>query len=225
MEPGREFATIEELRALWSSVTPRDGGARDPDPPADAGGFFDEDGRTMPVARNSAGERYRDLRSVAETCSEVPFDDWALAGPRTVRWRVLQVVRTGNGTVARHQTWKHENNLKDDDHLCQLHEVLSEIVELLPCVGQVDLGNLCGLEAVARHLQFVEYEAKKKADSKRSGSNGEFFLGRSKRTGGALISPDLLKWVSGKAAQESAVPKEQRKAAEERALARKKDKN
>ena len=81
------------------------------------------------------------------------------------------------------------------------------------------------MEAAARHLQFVEYEVKKKADAKRSDSNAEFFLGRSKRTGGALISPDLLKWVSDKAAQESAVFKEQRKAAEERSLARKKDKN
>ena len=225
VEPGREAATIEELRSLWSSVTPRDGGAREPDPPADAGGLFEEDARTLPVARNSAGERYRDLRSVSETCSEVPFDDWALAGPRTMRWWLQQVARTGNGVVARHQTWKHENNLKDDDHLCQLHEVLSEVVELLACVDQVDPGNLCGMEAAARHLQFVEYEVKKKADSKRSDSKAEFFLGRSKRTGGALISPELLKWVSDKAAQESAVLKEQRKAAEERALARKKDKN
>ena len=115
--------------------------------------------------------------------------------------------------------------MKDDDHLCQLHEVLSEVVELLACVDQVDPGNLCGMEAAARHLQFVEYEVKKKADTKKSDSNAEFFLGRSKRTGGALISPELLKWVSDKAAQESAVLKEQRKAAEERALARKKDKN
>ena len=179
VEPGREYATIEELRSFWSSAAPRDGGARDLDPPADAGGLFDEDARTMPVARNSAGELYRDLRPVAETCSEVPFDDWAIKGPRTMPWRVLQVARTGNGVVSLHQTWKHENNLRYDDHLCQLHEALSEIVELHACVDQVDPGNLCGLVAAARHLQCVEYELQKESDSKWSDSNTEFFLGRS----------------------------------------------
>ena len=109
-----------------------------------------------------ASATYCDLRSVAETCTEVPFDDWAFAGPRTTRWWVLQVARAGNGVVSRHQTWKHENNLRDDDHFCQPHEVFSEIVELLACVDQVDPGNLCGLEAAARHLQFVEYESRRR---------------------------------------------------------------
>ena len=98
---------------------------------------------------------------------------------------------------------------------------MSEVIELLGCVDQLDLGNLAGAEAIARHLQYHEHEVKKKQDAKRSYDQSEHFLGRPKRTGGALIAPELLQWVADKASKDSAILKEQRKAAEERALLRK----
>ena len=62
---------------------------------------------------------------------------------------------------------------------------------------------------------------KKKQAAMRSYDQGEYFLGRPRRTGGALVSPELLLWVADKAQKGSAILKEQRKAAEERALLRK----
>ena len=62
---------------------------------------------------------------------------------------------------------------------------------------------------------------KKKVESKRAPDGAEYFLGRAKRTGGALISPELTKWVAERAQRDSQILKEQRKAAEERSLARK----
>jgi hypothetical protein len=93
-------------------------------------------------------------------------------------------------------------------------------LELLGCVDQLDLANLAGAESLARHMQFTEHEIKKKHDAKRDFSSADYFLGRQTRSGGALIHPELLKWVSEKHAKESAILKEQRKAAEERALQR-----
>ena len=111
--------------------------------------------------------------------------------------------------------------LEEDSHLCAAHEMLSEIMEMACCVDQLDDGNLVSCEVAARHLQFIEHEVKKKADVKRRTDPGmDFFLGRTKRSGGALVSPELTKWVASKAAQESSVLKEQRKAAEEQKLAR-----
>ena len=105
--------------------------------------------------------------------------------------------------------------------MCQLHEILSEVIEMLGCVDQLDLPNLAGIEVLARHLQYVEHEVKKKQDAKKAGDTGaEYFLARAKRSGGALIAPELIKWVADRAARDSAILKEQRKAAEERALAR-----
>ena len=63
-------------------------------------------------------------------------------------------------------------------------------------------------------------EAKKKVEAKRPYDASEYYLGRSKKTGGALQSPALARWVADRAQRGSAIMKEQRKAAEERSLAR-----
>ena len=103
----------------------------------------------------------------------------------------------------------------------RIYHFPSEEIELLGCVDQLDLGNLCGAEAIARHLQFHEHEVKKKQDAKRGYDQNEYFLGRPRRSGGALISPEVLEWVAGKAQKDSSILTEQRKAVEERALLRK----
>ena len=105
-----------------------------------------------------------------------------------------------------------------------LHENLSEIMELLGCVDQVDVSNLAGAEATVRHLQYAEHEVKKKHDARTQADGSDYFSGRGRRTGGAIISPDLLKWVAEKAARDASVAKGIRKAGEERALARAKAK-
>lgn len=151
---------------------------------------------------------------------EEDFGDWPQEGPWTVKWWVTQVARTGLGPVARHETQRHENRLNDDDHSNLLHEILSEALELFACNDQLDITNFASAETLARHVQYVEPEVKK-SDAKRPTDNSENFMGRARRTGGAIICPDSLKWVSERAGNESASLKEQRKAAEERALARK----
>ena len=183
-----------------------------------------EDARTLPVKRNAAGERFRTLQAVADSVSQEDFPDWCVDGPRTTMWWIQQAGRLGTGLVARHHTWRHENAVQEESKNGVLHEVLSEALELLLCVDQVDAPNLAGCESMVRHLQFVEHEVKRRQDNKREADGSEFFLGRTKRTGGALVCPALLEWVAKKASQESAVLKEARKAAEERALARKGDK-
>ena len=64
----------------------------------------------------------------------------------------------------------------------------------------------------------MEFETKKKVEAKTGVDNQEHFLGRHRRTGGALVCPALSAWVAEKAAKESAILKEQRKATEERRL-------
>ena len=134
---------------------------------------------------------------------------------------MTEVARTGMGPVSRHNAWRHENKLEENSHLCSTHEMLSEVVELLACVDQLDLTNLSGAEAASRHLQFIEFEVKKKAEASKTADGSECFLGRGKKTGGALVCPELTRWVAEKSAKDSMILKEQRKAAEERSLAKK----
>ncbi len=58
--------------------------------------------RTLPVMRNSAGKRLRDVKSVAERLSSFDFENWPLDGPRTMKWWWTKESRTGLGPVARH---------------------------------------------------------------------------------------------------------------------------
>ena len=115
--------------------------------------------------------------------------------------------------------------MNDDAHNRVAHDMLSEMLELFCCHDQVDVTNLMGMEALCRHMQFIENEVRRKTEARKPYDNAEFYLGRPKKTGGALVSPDLLKWVTERASREGAILKEQRKAAEERALVREKPPN
>ena len=70
-----------------------------------------------------------------------------------------------------------------------------------------------------RHCQYQEFEVRKRTEAKKAtDTSSSYFLGRTRQTGGALVDPELQKWVAERASRDSAVLKEQRKAAEERAL-------
>ena len=85
------------------------------------------------------------------------------------------------------------------------------------------LSNLIFAEVVVRQLQFIEAELKRRTESTRPFDGSEYYLARTRKTGGALQAPALTKYISDRASAEGSV-KEQRKAAEERSLARPKKK-
>eukprot|EP00971_Amphidinium_carterae_P296522 5890637-Amphidinium_carterae.1 len=184
------------------------------------------DARVIPIQRTTAGERFRDLRSASDRYKEESFDgkDWPIEGPRTCGFVLEQIARTGTLPVTRHKTWRTENKLDAKSGQATLHLVCSECLELLACTDQLDMTNIAGAEALARRLQLVEYDVLKKTEEKVLEDGGEYFLGRSKRAGGAIIAPELLRHVAERASRDSAILKETRKAAEEKALARKHEK-
>ena len=131
------------------------------------------------------------------------------------------MAKTGLNPIARHTHWRYENGIKDDEKMGATHEMLSEILELCACVGQCDVSNLSCMESVARSIQYIEFEVKEqKVEAKRPFDSSEYYLGRSKKTGGALQSPVLARWAAERASRDSAIMKEQGKAAKERSLSR-----
>ena len=188
---GSVAEAMEIFRRAWTSLTPRSSGPADDGGPAAAraaapakpAAAAPDDARTLPVERNSAGERFRTFRPVAETSSQIDFSDWPFDGPRTAAWLSREIGRTGMGPAAGHGQWKHENRLQDDDHHCRVHELLSELLEFFGCVDQLDVTNPAGLESLSRHLQYLEFEVKKMDAKKPSHDNSEYYLGRPRRTG------------------------------------------
>ena len=181
------------------------------------------DARLLGVARNRAGVRYLPFPDQVYKMSHEEYSekDWLLVGPRSTMFCLQAVAALGTGMTARSTTWRHENSIQDDSHIGSTHELISEAIELMACVDQYDVANSTAAESLMRELQYLEYEVKKKREAKLSMDNSRYFRGRMKTTGGAIIDPDLLKWIASKAAQDSAILKEQRKAAEEFALAKK----
>eukprot|EP00973_Karenia_brevis_P052464 7289783-Karenia_brevis.AAC.1 len=109
------------------------------------------------------------------------------------------------------------------------HDIGSEIVEMAVIYDQLDISNLASFERLLRRLQFIEEGYRQKAEEKRldkardvTSAMAEHFGGKPRMAGGAIVSPALLKHGSEKAAQDNDILKQQRKAAEVRALLKKK---
>jgi hypothetical protein len=82
---GDEDNVVEALRTAWRAETPRAGApTRGYGAPLVFGRAVAEESaataaegaRTLSVMRNTAGERFRDVKSVAERRSKVEFEDW-----------------------------------------------------------------------------------------------------------------------------------------------------
>ena len=169
------------------------------------------DARTLSVVRGSIGNRFRTWKAVAEALDQSDLGGtFGLDGPRTALYYCQEASKSGCGPSLRHTTWRHENKLQEEDRLNVTHEMLSEFLELLGCVDQLDLSNPAGVEAICRNLQHVEHEVKKRSD-KAGAEMSDWFLGRARRSGGAIVSPELTEWVAKKAERRAAILKEERK--------------
>ena len=125
------------------------------------------------------------------------------------------------GLITRSQTWRHQNNIQDDSHVGSPHETISEAVEHMLCIDQYDGFNSAGIETLVRILQHLEFETKEKREAKAPLDCGHYWRSTVRTTGGAVICPELLKWISSSASTDHAVLKEMRKAAEEAAAQKK----
>eukprot|EP00959_Pyramimonas_sp_CCMP1952_P069106 1442635-Pyramimonas_sp.AAC.1 len=76
------------------------------------------------------------------------------------------------------------------------------------------------MEGLCRHAQYIERRVKKKREAGKYFDSQDYYLGRTRRTGGGIVRPALLKLAAESAARGSAIVKEERKALQGRALAR-----
>ena len=205
MNPDRGATDMTMFREDFGRLFPGDG----------LDGGTSGDARTLAVERDLLGNRFRTWKSVAESLAQSDLGGaFGLDGHRTTLYYCHESSLSGCGPVLRHATWKHESKLQDEDRLNVLHEMLSEYLELLGCVDQLDLSNLAGVEAICRNLQHTEHEIQKRSD-KAGAEVSDWLLGRTRRNGGAIVAPDLIRWVSDKAAKRANILKEERKLASE----------
>ena len=178
-----------------------------------------DDARVLPILRYSADERVVLFPAHVARLRQEEFEDrcWPLVGPRTVGHCMREVAEIGAGCIARAKEYKHENNLKDDEHAWATVEIISEALELFNTIGQLDTINLCGCEAMVGWQQYIGYGMQREKGRKKANDGSSYFLSRFLSAGGRIAAPDLLRFVSEGAGEDAGVMKELRKAQEEQA--------
>ena len=176
-----------------------------------AGLSSESDARVLPVQRDeTTSERWRDWKSLSGMISDPLFPDWPLEGPRTTKWLVKEIAKSGGGPLQHHQRWKTQLRADDGDRSLQEHELLCMTLELSGCYDQLDLSALAGISNWLRDACSSSRKARQLGGSA-AYEGAKFFVGY--RRSGALVAPEL----------DVSVMKERRqtkKNAEERGLAR-----
>ncbi len=124
--------------------------------------------RTPGSCRRHGTSKACDTGPLERPCScAQEYNDWPLEPPRICGYALGEIAKLGYGPTARHEKWKTDNKLVDEDPCVVEHEVLSEAFELPLVYDQVDDCNLVCLERLARRMQFIEEGSWRTSGSRR----------------------------------------------------------
>ena len=187
-----------------------------------------DDLRTLPVQTTKTGKKHRDYTSAVELCSETPFPDWCIEGPRTALWVLEAIQRQETTPVRRHYWWRQMLQVTVADEGISEHLAICEALETAVTFDQLNCGELAIVEQMARRLQMWEHVyAQRLQDTSRpaegssskgvDGDERALFSGNTDRAMGvSLVCPQLQEWIATQMRERSSVLKERRKAREER---------
>ncbi|CAK0908097.1 unnamed protein product, partial [Prorocentrum cordatum] len=182
------------------------------------------DARIQPVTHDLQGQRHADYRSAVMNMTEGAFPDWPVRGPRTALW-VLKFMEAHGGTsLVRHSRWLSETRLQGHEPGVDEHERACRTLERMVIYDQLNVANLASGEMLARSVQLQEERYRDRvAPAADSGSlDARVLLGTDQLRGNACVAPMLQDHIKDELTKMNAYRKEQRKAREERDLARKK---
>ncbi len=186
------------------------------------------DARTLDVHRDETGVRSRPFADAVRHFAEQAFEDWGLAGPRTLRYCYKGIARSCVGPRVRLDKYKAENKIGDSDFGWDVLDLIVDVVETAVAKLQLDTSNLESFEKLERKRQYVEggLPAALGRGQAQQGRGEKAWVGdrrcllRCTEAGrGSVISPELLAFVSRRTQEESEITCQRRKAYEARALA------
>jgi len=184
------------------------------------------DARCLPVMYDRAGLRARDFRDAVAAMEPAEWPSWPIRGPRTVQWVLQHMGENGGTPLAWHSRWLSLSRVAAHEAVATQHEGLCRILQLSTTFDQLDICNISAMELVCRQLQLLEAKEYEKHLGKQNEEvtsalvDNRLYMGVGTSRGGLCICPKLEEFLSKELASEAAVMKEQRKAREERVLAR-----
>ncbi|CAK0896163.1 unnamed protein product, partial [Prorocentrum cordatum] len=171
------------------------------------------DARIFGVVVDARGVRHVDFRTAVTRMTELPWPDWPVRGPRTLRW-VAEFMAQRSGTpTAHHQRWLAETGLDPADPGVEIHQTGCVVLETAITYDQEHATNLAHLELVARSIQVQEekYRFLVEPDDA-SAADRSAKMGTSQLAGSVCVCPALRDYLASELQKEMAVAKERRKA-------------
>ena len=182
----------------------------------------ERDLRILPVVFDAAEERYRTIQECIPEYEEVDFDDFPLAGPRTMFHDSRQLRRMGLDFIMHHEAWLKKSGVRSTDRSVHEHSSLCRVLHLMMTYDQLNLPSLASAEALNRRRALIEYAHSGRPDAP-SYEGAEEFLGVRDQADGSLVDPSLTQHAARRQAAKAEIMKQSRLAAEERKHARKGD--
>lgn len=182
----------------------------------------ERDVRVLPVMFDSAEERFRTCAEAVPEYDEVDYEDFPLAGPRTVYHDVKQLRRMGLDYLLHHEAWLKKSGVRTTDRSVHEHSAICRALHYMMTYDQLNLPALAAAEAMNRRRALIEHAHAGRPDAP-SYEAAEEFLGVRDSADGSLVDPALTQHAARRQAAKAEVLKQTRLAAEERKNARKGD--
>lgn len=181
-----------------------------------------EDARTLEVKYSPQGERQRSFKETVAEFQQVEFDDWPLE-PRTSLSYLRAVATVAESAFGQHLSWIQQSRIPENDRVIHENEVLSRAIDLAISYDNLNVVNLASFELLIRRKQLLA-EAYSYGGSTPSYAGADHYMGTSYRPGGAIVVPELTRYVADRMHQESQILKEKRKQGELKGGGKGKDK-
>ena len=176
-----------------------------------------------PVVYNGQGQRSLDFGVAISKMKEEPMGDFPLKSRRSLGW-LLQYVRDHGTTFdGRQSRWATEQKIDSESAVYVFHDLVGFALELGATYDQLDMVNLASFELLGRVYQMIE-----QTRGQMTTEGLDHYIGRDSTGGvrrGIALAPNLAEDAVAKQARETEILKQERKAREERALAKAKGGN
>lgn len=171
------------------------------------------DVRTLSVAFEKGGDRWRRIDSAAAEMVEVDMPDFPLEGPRSALWMVRQLHRNSLDFRMHHERWIKSSGVRGNDRSIFEHRALCRAMDLLISYDQLNVANLAGAETLIRRLVTIEEAYRGRPDAPNY-EHAEYMSGVTEPADGSLVPPALKKHTAERLKADAEIAKELRKARE-----------
>ena len=169
----------------------------------------------LPVMYDTAEERWRTLAEAMPEIEEIDFDDWPLAGPRTIHRDMKQLRRLGFDWTQHHESWVRKSGVRASDRSVHEHSSICRVLNFMTCYDQMNVAALASAEALNRRRTLIEVAHQGRPEAP-SYDAAEEYLGVRDAVDGTIVDPALTQHAAKRQAAKAEVMKQNRLANEEK---------